>query len=92
MTKIYYFSGRGSSLYTVRELAQLLRADKPLPMTGRYHPDRIVPGRADRVGFVFPVIDFGVPVSVRQYISTYPPQTARYCHLHTNQQVLRTNK
>lgn len=76
MTKIYYFSGMGASLHTARELARLLKADKPVQMTGKHFSGRSLPGQADTVGFVFPVIDFGVPVSVRQYLSAYPAENA----------------
>jgi ferredoxin len=74
MTKIYYFSGRGGSLHTARELARLLKADRPAAMTGKHFSGRSIPEQADTVGFVFPVINFGVPVSVRQYLSAYPAE------------------
>jgi ferredoxin len=74
MTKIYYFSGRGRSLFVARELSLRLNAGDPVPMTGKHRSGLVIPGSAGRVGFVFPVIDFGVPVSVRHYLSRYPKE------------------
>jgi ferredoxin len=40
-------------------------------MTGIHRNGRTLPEPADVAGFVFPVIDFGVPVSVRQFLSAF---------------------
>lgn len=72
MTKIYYLSGRGGSLRVAQGLALRLNGSAPIPMTGSHRVERSAFEPADIVGFVFPVIDFGVPVSVRQFIASIP--------------------
>jgi ferredoxin len=72
MIKIYYLSGRGGSLRVAQGLASVLGAPPPVPMTGKRRVPRPAFTPADVVGFVFPAIDFGVPVSVRQFIASIP--------------------
>jgi ferredoxin len=64
-TAIYYFSGTGNSLVAARDLAAALGdADViPIPRAMR----QAAPVTANRVGFVFPVYAWGLPLIVAEF-------------------------
>jgi ferredoxin len=71
MIDIYYYSGRGNSLFVARELARDLPDARLMPAPGAARGFAI-PAPEDRaIGLVFPVIDFGIPASIRALISRF---------------------
>jgi ferredoxin len=62
---IYYFSGRGNSLSVAKGLARLVSDTEIRPMSS-IQGEAVLPG--GRVGFVLPVIDFGIPAYVRDFL------------------------
>lgn len=64
-TVIYYFSGRGNSLSIARGLAQRLGGARVQPMAQAQGQVEL---KEERVGLVLPVIDFGIPRFVRNFV------------------------
>jgi ferredoxin len=62
---IYYFSGRGNSLSVARELAERIEGTRVLPMA---KAEGAVAVRGGILGLVLPVIDFGLPLLVRDFV------------------------
>jgi ferredoxin len=71
MMDIYYYSGRGNSLSVAKELAQGIPDARliPAPKAARGPEIEVAPDTA--IGLVFPVIDFGVPASIRALIAKF---------------------
>lgn len=62
---IYYFSGRGNSLSVAQGLARLVSDTEIRPMSS-VQGEAVLPD--GRVGFILPVIDFGIPAYVRDFV------------------------
>jgi flavodoxin/ferredoxin len=65
-TVIYYYSATGNSLVAARMIAKRLGTTELISMKKTTGP--ISPGGASRIGLVFPVHIFGVPVAVANFI------------------------
>lgn len=63
-TTLYYFSATGNSLAVARQMASTLGDTQVV----RIGPDTLPAAHADRIGLVFPVIIFGLPLIVRRFI------------------------
>jgi ferredoxin len=65
-TTLYYFSGTGNSLVVARAIAEKLGNAKLIPMAHKYaaNPSPDTP----RIGLVFPVYIFGLPLIVTRFI------------------------
>jgi len=63
-TVIHYFSATGNSLAVARQIASTLRDTKLVRIVPEGQP-RV---DADRIGLVFPVIIFGLPLIIRRFI------------------------
>jgi ferredoxin len=62
---IYYFSGRGNSLSVAQGLARLVSDTEIRPMSSMQGEAVLPEGRA---GFILPVIDFGIPAYVHDFL------------------------
>jgi ferredoxin len=62
---IYYFSGRGNSLSVARGIAERMEGCSVRPMASERGEVAVSGGS---LGLVFPVIDFGLPILVRNFI------------------------
>jgi ferredoxin len=75
-TILYYFSGTGNSLQIAKDIAtqigdtQLVRIQKPFP--GK--PDAAV----DRIGIVFPVYMWGLPLAVKEFVEQLEANPSTY--------------
>ncbi len=65
-TTIFYFSGRGNALYAARMLAGKLGDVQLVPVSKAMEEGADF--SADRIGLVFPVIDFGMPGIMSRFI------------------------
>lgn len=80
MATIFYFSGRGNSLWTAKELAARLGNAKLVRMGDPACTGLLGVDPSEPVGFVTPVIGFGLPISVRRFLKNLPRTTApTYC-------------
>ena len=67
MTKIYYFSGTGNSLWSARKIAETIGGEcVPVNIGGELHRDEIIV-EADAVVLVFPSYAFGLPLAVKRF-------------------------
>lgn len=66
-TIIYYFSGRGNSMKAVKDIATRLENARAVPFLHGLngHCDHT----AECIGFVFPVVDFGAPSHIPDFVS-----------------------
>jgi len=67
MTKIFYFSGTGNSLWTAKKIAQTIGAHCELINIGEEAQKREIIIEADAVVFVFPSYAYGLPIIVRRF-------------------------
>jgi Pyruvate/2-oxoacid:ferredoxin oxidoreductase delta subunit len=75
-TTIYYFSSTGNSVSYARELAAKLGGARIEPIA-RYRNEPARP-RTARVGFVFPILGWGPPRTVDEFISKIDLEGAQY--------------
>lgn len=64
-TKLYYFSATGNSLAVARQMAETLGDTELVRITPEMQHTS---GQEERVGVVFPVIIFGLPLIVRRFL------------------------
>lgn len=75
-TVLYYYSATGNSLVIAREIARALGGAEVLPMASfRSGTGKI---DAERVGFIFPIIAWGPPRTVEEFIDHFDPTGLRY--------------
>lgn len=65
-TTIFYFSGRGSSLKVARDIADKLGDAKLIPVCRALEGE--VDLSAERIGIIFPVINYGIPTIISRLI------------------------
>jgi ferredoxin/flavodoxin len=75
-TVLYYYSATGNSLVIAREVARALGGAEVLPIAS----SRSGTGKidAERVGFIFPIIAWGPPRTVEEFIDHFDPTGLRY--------------
>ncbi|OPJ61379.1 EFR1 family ferrodoxin [Clostridium chromiireducens] len=66
-TTIYYFSGAGNSLMVAKDLSEQLK-DSKIVQISKKNMSVINDTQSDKIGFVFPVYNFGIPVMVKNFI------------------------
>jgi len=66
-TTIYYFTGTGNSLTVAKDLAGELESSELIPIAGLMDRDAISV-ESERVGFVFPVYMWGMPLIVKDFV------------------------
>ena len=76
-TVIYYFSATGNSLYTARQLRDAIDGVVLRSMPEELRNDEII-ADAERVGFVFPMHYFGLPMVVEDFLRRVDVSKARY--------------
>ncbi|MFC1594212.1 EFR1 family ferrodoxin [Candidatus Omnitrophota bacterium] len=67
-TKIYYFSGTGNSLKIARDLAGELKDTQLIPIS-QVISDKKIDSPAQRIGIVYPVYMWGMPLIVTNFIN-----------------------
>ena len=67
MNKIYYFTGTGNSLLAAKIIAQKLGDTELIPIAS-LRVEKSVKATGERIGIVFPVYDFGLPLIVREFV------------------------
>jgi ferredoxin len=67
MTKIYYFSGTGNSLWSAKKIKQLIEDPCELYNIGTEAQKNGIVIEADAVIFVFPSYAYGMPIIVRRF-------------------------
>jgi len=67
VTKIYYFSGTGNSLWSARKIAEAIGDECALINIGLEAGKDKLPVEADAVILVFPSYAFGLPLAVRRF-------------------------
>jgi ferredoxin len=67
MTKIYYFSGTGNSLWSAKKIAQGITDAYELYNIGAESQKKRITVEADAVVFVFPSYAYGMPLVVRRF-------------------------
>ncbi len=65
---IFYFSGTGNSLVVAKETAKSLIECEVVSLS--HNPGYLFSGKYDRIGFVYPAYFMGIPLKVREFIST----------------------
>jgi ferredoxin len=75
-TRIYYFSGTGNSLYVARSLATAL-GDTEVVSIPKSLGQSLPP--VERVGFVFPVYMWGLPLIVDRFCRQFQSPPSTYC-------------
>jgi len=68
VTKIYYFSGTGNSLWSAKKIAQIIGNDCALYNIGVEAQKEKVIIEADAVVMVFPSYAYGLPLVVRRFV------------------------
>jgi len=66
-TEIYYFSGKGNSLYVARELQKRI-SDSSLISIVSLLPKDVIQTNGKSVGLVFPVHALTIPIAVKQFL------------------------
>ena len=68
MTKIYYFSGTGNSLWSAKKIARLCGGNIKLYNIAEEIKKTNLPIKADKVVIVYPSYAYGLPVIVRRFV------------------------
>jgi hypothetical protein len=76
-TRLYYFSGTGNSLRVARDLAEALGDTDVVAIPQAIHHPALPP--VDRVGFVFPVYAWGLPLIVARFCQQFQAPASTYC-------------
>ncbi|WP_411682802.1 EFR1 family ferrodoxin [Clostridium thailandense] len=66
-TTIYYFSATGNSLMVAKDLSEQL-TDSKIVQISKKNMSIFKDAKSDKIGFVFPVYNFGIPVMVKNFI------------------------
>jgi ferredoxin len=74
--KIYFYTGTGNSLWTAKNLALLLDNTELIPMVRE--KKSIITSDAERVGIIFPVHMWGLPLHVIDFIQRLVADPAKY--------------
>jgi ferredoxin len=75
-TTIYYYSATGNSLVIARDIAERTGGAEIVPLA-RYRQTPARPG-TDRVGIVFPIIAWGPPRTVKEFVANLDLSGVRY--------------
>lgn len=75
-TVLYYFSGTGNSLAAARHLAGELGDTEIIPIAKAKEESAGI--AADRIGVVFPVYIFGMPVIVAEFVKKLKVDSSKY--------------
>jgi ferredoxin/flavodoxin len=75
-TTIYYYSATGNSLQIAREIAKALDGAEVIPLA-KYRKAHFKP-EAERIGIVFPIIAWGAPRSVEEFVENIDASSLRY--------------
>jgi ferredoxin len=76
-TEIYYFSGKGNSLYVARELQKRI-SDSSLISIVSLLPKDVIQTNGKSVGLVFPVHALTIPIAVKQFLKKTDMRSAEY--------------
>ena len=73
---IYFYTGTGNSLWTARNIARNLGNTDLIPMVSKN--DSIITSDAQRVGLIFPVHMWGMPLRVIDFVHRLAADPAKY--------------
>ncbi len=76
-TSLYYFTGTGNSLYIARKIASGIEDCKLLPVTD-FTEQTLVRPESEKVGLVFPLYYWGMPVIIREFMEKTDFSRVRY--------------
>lgn len=76
-TRIYYFSGTGNSLHVARMLARGLGETEVVAIPQAIRQPPATP--AERIGFVFPVYMWGMPLIVERFCRQLQADSSTFC-------------
>jgi len=88
MTKIYYFSATGNSLWSARKIAQIITASNPAEICELFNigieaQQKDIMIEADAVILVFPSYAYGMPIIVRNFVKNAVFKTSYFAGLVT---------
>lgn len=75
---IYWFSGTGNSLVVAMDLAKALGDTELIPIARMINRNNLP--ASEKMGVVFPVYAFGLPVIVRRFLHQAPVASAKYIY------------
>lgn len=76
-TNLYYFSGTGNSLKVAKDLAQNL-GDTNIISIRSVIKNSVIEDTADRIGIIFPVYMWGLPLIVKRFVEKFFPKNNTY--------------
>lgn len=76
-TKIYYFSGTGSTFYVAKELQKRIKDSKLIPIVSLLKQE-IIGIHGETVGFVFPLHGMTVPIPVKIFLKKIKLKSVEY--------------
>lgn len=76
-TSIYYFTGTGNCLDVARDIKNLLGETEVIFMPSLAGESSVKP-HSERVGFIFPVYDYGLPIVVRDFLKRFDITGVKY--------------
>jgi Fe-S-cluster-containing hydrogenase component 2 len=76
-TTLYYFSGTGNSLYIARELSKKIN-DCSIKPIAKYINDQKIASDSAKIGFVFPLYYYGLPLIVDEFIKKMDMKKSDY--------------
>ncbi|MBV7275848.1 EFR1 family ferrodoxin [Clostridium sp. PL3] len=79
-TTIYYFSATGNSLMVAKDLSEQL-TDSKIVQISKKNMSISKDTKSDKIGFVFPVYNFGIPVMVKNFIENL--QLSKHTYIFT---------
>lgn len=66
-TQIFYFSGTGNSLYIAKKLSEKIPDSEMIPIINSLNNNKFHI-KADKIGFVFPIHAFAMPIAMQQFL------------------------
>jgi ferredoxin len=75
-TIIYFYTGTGNSLWTAKNIARHLGNTELIPIASK--KESIITSKAERVGLIFPVHMWGLPLHVSDFVQRLAADPARY--------------
>ena len=67
-TTLYYFTGTGNTLWVAKNLQKLLPDSELIPFKKMFQ-ESFIPIKSEKVGFLYPVYDYGIPVVIAKTIA-----------------------
>ena len=75
-TTIYFYTGTGNSLWTVKKLSEILGDTELIPIT--LAGERLIHSDSENIGLIFPVHIWGIPLRVIDFLNRLETDSAKY--------------